>query len=135
MTQPSYLRALPTHSISSQSLTLEQFWELEYGAVLISPLGNLFSYGDPEVSVEIVPTEIPEDDETDEIKIVEFQDAASNDRVITFVNGVAVGYDLLVINGSIPVDTTVLDFDREDMEWNAFVLADRGVSEEELNSL
>jgi hypothetical protein len=135
MTHPAYVKSLPNHSISSQNLSLEQFWELEFGSVLISPLGNLFSYGDPKVSVEIVPTEIPDDDDTDVIQMVEFQDAAGNDRVITFVNGMAVGYDLLVIDNEIPIDTTILDFEETDPEWNAFILADRGVTEEDYLNL
>lgn len=92
--------------------------------------------GDPEVAVEIF-IDNPEKYEQieGEVKEIEFEDIAGEKRRIIFVDGYAVGYDLLIINGIVPMETTAMVFDSGDDDgWNKYVSMERCIPLNEENT-
>lgn len=131
---PNYYKRMPHFNVVAMSLTIQDFWELKGGEVLISPTGGTFVMGDPEVAVEVVNDDPTKFDKIDgDVKEIEFEDASSQPRRVIFVDGYAIGYDLLVIDGEIPLDTTGIWFDEDEEDWNRFVSMERCIPVNEAN--
>ena len=130
-----FTKRMPHHSVSATNLTIQDFWELEIGEVMISPTGGLFTMGDPEVATEIF-IDNPEkyEDVEGEVKEIEFEDIAGEKRRIIFVDGYAVGYDLLIMNGTVPMETTAVTFEEGEDDWNRFVSVERCIPPDETNT-
>lgn len=116
--------------VSSLSLTLEEFLQLEYGNVLVSPEGNVFTYG--EMIEEIVPTEVDKEAEI-EIREFNFLDTGDSLRNIKFHAGVSVYGILISSYGKVDNTTGIqkrigIEYDEE---WNQFVDDETGFFKEE----
>lgn len=96
------------HRIHVKNMSLVDFMELSIGDLIISPTGNMFIMGDAELIDEIVPTGEYEDTGVD-IREFEFEDAADSKRKVVFVDSMAIGYDVIIVNGKYPTDTTGID--------------------------
>lgn len=117
-------KTIPNNFVHTQALTLESFMEMKKGEVLVSPAGHLFAMGDNELITEVV--DVSGDDS--EVKEFEFEDIAGTKRVAYFINNLSQDYDIITINGQVPMDTTGIQDMPDDLEFSMFYNMETGVA-------
>lgn len=116
---------LSFHKYNPVGMSLVDFMGLSIGNIVISPSGNAFIMGDPELIEEIITDEF--EDCGADVKEFEFSDIGDTTRKVIFINGRAIGYDILYIDNTIVYDMTGVTEHPDDPEFSDFYEMEVGI--------